>query len=243
MTLSMKNAPGFLMHCWHAMGLAFWRVIFKGFNRVNVHGEEHIPKKGETGVMLLYNHISAIDPFLVGVTAMPFFSPIWWRAPAKEELFNIPIVRGIIASWGAFPISRGKRDLKAIQKMVELLQCSVVLIAPEGTRSTTGALQKGKAGVGKIIYDAHPKKVIPVRVRGVDQVLPKGSIFPRIGKKTTITFGAPIDMTNYYTLPESAATSQQMVDVVMDAIGKLWEALHESPSLAAAPCALPNHLA
>ncbi len=188
---------------------------------MTVYGAEHIPKKGEAGVMLLYNHISAIDPFLVGVTAMPFFSPVWWRAPAKEELFNFPIVRNIIASWGAFPVRRGRRDLKSIQKMVDLLAHSIVLIAPEGTRSTTGLLQKGKAGVGKIVYDAHPRKVIPVRVRGVDQVLPKGAIIPRIFKRTEIVFGSPIEMADYYALAESKETSQKIVDRVMEAIGKL----------------------
>ena len=215
------SGPGFFTHYWHAIGLAFWWLIFKGLNRVQVIGAENIPRKGEPGAMLLYNHISAIDPFLVGVTAMPFFSPIWWRAPAKEELFNVPIVRNIIASWGAFPVRRGKRDLKSIQKMVDLLASSVVLIAPEGTRSTTGLLQKGKAGVGKIIYDARPRKIIPVRVRGVDQVLPKGSILPRIGKTTTIIFGAPLDMSDYYALPQSIVVSQKIIDRVMDAIERL----------------------
>ena len=217
----MTNRPGFLINLWHAVGLSFWWIVFKGLNRVKVFGSEHIPRKGEQGVMLLYNHISAIDPFLVGVTAMPFFSPIWWRAPAKEELFDFPIVRNIIASWGAFPVSRGKRDLKAITKMTALLQNSVVLIAPEGTRSTTGQLQKGKSGVGKIIYDARPKHIIPVRMRGVENILPKGSIFPRIGKTTEITFGAPMDMRSFYALPESIETSRKIVDAVMEAIGGL----------------------
>ncbi len=171
--------------------------------------------------MLLYNHISAIDPFLVGITAMPFFSKVWWRAPAKEELFAFPIVRNIIASWGAFPVSRGKRDLQAITKMTQLLQSSVVLIAPEGTRSTTGELLKGKSGVGKIIYDARPKHIIPVRMRGVERILPKGSILPRIGKTTEITFGAPMNMDAFYMLPESIETSRKIVDAVMEAIGKL----------------------
>jgi len=217
----MNHSPGFLINCWHAIGLSFWAIIFKGLNRVRVIGTENIPRKGEPGVMLLYNHISAIDPFLVSVAAMPFFSPIWWRAPAKEELFDYPIVRNIIASWGAFPVSRGKRDLKAITKMTQLLQDSVVLIAPEGTRATTGQLQKGKSGVGKIIYDARPKNIIPVRVRGVEHVLPKGSIFPRIGKTTEITFGAPMDMSQFYALPESIETSRKIVDAVMEAIGRL----------------------
>ncbi|MEK7286690.1 MAG: lysophospholipid acyltransferase family protein [Nitrospirota bacterium] len=215
------NGPGLITHCWHAIGLSFWWTIFKVFNRVEVFGAENIPKKGEPGVMLLYNHISAIDPFLVAVTAMPFFSPIWWRAPAKAELFDVPIVRNIIASWGAFPVHRGKGDLKAIEKMAKLLQSSVVLIAPEGTRSTTGELLKGKSGVGKIIYDGRPNKVIPVRVRGVDLVLPKGAIMPRVGKKTQIHFGEPMLMDSFYALPESLETSRKIVDAVMEALGKL----------------------
>jgi 1-acyl-sn-glycerol-3-phosphate acyltransferase len=217
----MNNAPSFFINCWHAIGLSFWVLIFKGLNRVKIIGAENIPRKGEPGVMLLYNHISAIDPFLVGVTAMPYFSPIWWRAPAKKELFDYPIVRNIIASWGAFPVDRGKRDLKAITKMTELLQSSVVLIAPEGTRSTTGQLQKGKSGVGKIIYDARPKNIIPIRMRGVEDILPKGSILPRMGKTTEITFGTPMDMRHFYALPESIETSRKIVDAVMEAIGRL----------------------
>lgn len=217
----MQYGPGFFLNLWHLLGLSFWHFIFKWLNRVDVFGEENIPRRGEEGVMLLYNHISAIDPFLVGATAMPFFSPVWWRAPAKEELFNIPVIRNIIASWGAFPVRRGKRDLEAIQKMVDLLSHSVVVIAPEGKRSPDGALQRGRAGVGKILYDARPRKVIPVRVRGVDAVLPIGKVFPRIGRKVTITYGAPLDLSPYYLLPDGVETSQRIADTVMQEIAKL----------------------
>ncbi|MBI3805548.1 MAG: 1-acyl-sn-glycerol-3-phosphate acyltransferase [Nitrospirae bacterium] len=217
----MKRGPGFILNVWHLLGLGFWHFIFKWLNRVEVVGGEHIPKRGEEGVMLLYNHISAVDPFLVGATAMPFFSPVWWRAPAKEELFNIPIIRGILASWGAFPVRRGKRDLESIRKMVEMLSHSVVVIAPEGKRSDDGQLQRGRAGVGKILHEARPQKVIPVRMRGVETILPRGTILPRLGRRTTITYGPPIDLTHYYNLPDSVETSQQIVDFVMQEIAKL----------------------
>lgn len=217
----MQYGPGFLLNLWHLLGLSFWHFIFKWVNRVDVFGDENIPKRGEEGVMLLYNHISAIDPFLVGATSMPFFSPVWWRAPAKEELFDIPIVRNILASWGAFPVRRGKRDLESIRKMVEMLSHSVVVIAPEGKRSFDGPLQRGRAGVGKILYDARPRKVIPVRVRGVDRILPVGKIFPRIGKKVTIIYGPPIDLSLYYSYPDSVETSQQIVDIIMHEIARL----------------------
>lgn len=217
----MQYGPGFFLNLWHLLGLSFWHFVFKWINRVEVFGEENIPKRGEEGVMLLYNHISAIDPFLVGATSMPFFSPVWWRAPGKEELFDIPIVRTILSSWGAFPVRRGKRDLVAMQKMAKMLSHSVVVIAPEGRRSSDGALQPGRAGVGKILYDARPRKVIPVRVRGVDQILPVGKILPRFGKKTTITYGPPIDLSPYYSLPDTVETSQRIVDTIMEEIAKL----------------------
>jgi len=217
----MRHGPGFFLNLWHLLGLSFWHFIFKWINRVEVIGQENIPKRGEEGVVLLYNHISAIDPFLVGATSMPFFSPVWWRAPAKEALFDIPIVRNILASWGAFPVRRGKRDLESIQKMVEMLAHSVVVIAPEGRRSSGGPLQRGRAGVGKILYDARPRKVIPVRVRGVDQILPIGKVLPRFGKKVTITYGSPIDLSPYYSLSDSVETSQKIVDIIMQEIAKL----------------------
>ena len=216
-----KQGPGLWVNIWHAIGLSFWYLIIKGLNRVEVRGEAYIPKRGETGVMLVYNHISAIDPFVIAVTSMPFFSKVWWRAPAKEELFDIPIVRNIILTWGGFPVKRGKHDFRAIDKMATMLQNSVVVIAPEGTRSTDGTLRRGKAGVGKIIYDARPRKVIPVKVQGVEAILPKGRIFPRAGRKAMITYGAPIDLSRYYRLSESVETSQQIVDAVMEEISKL----------------------
>lgn len=217
----MRSGPAPWVNLWHAVGLSFWRFIFKGLNRVEVVGAEYIPNRDERGVMLLYSHASAIDPFLVAATAMPFFSPVWWRAPAKEELFHIPIVRGILETWGGFPVQRGKRDLKSIEKMVAMLRDSVVVIAPEGTRSTDGKLLPGKAGVGKIIYDARPRKIIPVRLRGVDEILPKGRILPRAGRKATVAYGPPLDLSSHYLLPDSVETSRKIVGAVMEAISRL----------------------
>lgn len=216
-----KQGPGFFVNIWHAIGLSFWYLIVKGLNRIEVEGAEYIPKRGESGVMLVYNHVSAIDPFVVAVTSMPFFSPVWWRAPAKEELFDLPVVRSVVATWGGFPVKRGKRDFDAMEKMVAMLRNSVVVIAPEGTRSTDGSLRQGKSGVGKIIYDARPRKVIPVRIRGADVVLPKGRVFPRFGETMTIVYAPPVDLDRYYRLPDSVETSQRIVDAVMAEISKL----------------------
>jgi len=215
------SGPGFLINLWHAVGLLFWVVLLRVLNRVRVRNPEHIPERGEHGVLICSNHLSALDPFVIAATAMPFFSPVWWRAPAKEELFRRPLVRAIIGAWGGFPVRRGKRDFTAIEAMARLLPTGVIVIFPEGKRSTDGRLQPGKAGVGKIIHDAKPAKVVPVLIEGSDRLLPKGCILPRLFQTVTIAYGPPIDFSSFASVQNSVEASRRIVDAVMEAIARL----------------------
>jgi 1-acyl-sn-glycerol-3-phosphate acyltransferase len=213
--------PGFITNIWHALGLLFWVVFLRGFNRIEVRNPENRPGRTEFGVLICGNHISAVDPFVVAASAMPFFSPVWWRAPAKEELFRIPVLRSMLRTWGAFPVRRGKGDREVMESMVRLLRTSVIVIFPEGTRSPDGRLQPGRAGVGKIIYDARPAKVIPVSIRGSDRLLPRGRVVPRLFRTMTIAYGLPLDLSQYYAREDSVEVSQAIVDEVMRAIDRL----------------------
>lgn len=214
--------PGLLTNLWHAVGLYFWVIIFHYLNEVRVIGEENRPQPGESNILIASNHISAIDPFAIAATSMPFFSGVWWRAPAKAELFSMPVVKRILATWGAIPVRRGQRDMEAIQRMVDLLPHSVMVAFPEGRRSTDGQLQPGRAGLGKIIYDARPK-VIPVYLEGTDIILPKGKTLPLLYKTITLCYGKPLDLVKFYERPASPELSQQIADEVMRAIAQLRE--------------------
>lgn len=217
----LPKKPSFITNCWHAIALAGFKFLFKVLNRVVVLGEENMPHPNERSVMILVNHISAIDPFLIVVTSMPWFSSVPWRAPAKEELFRIPLIKSLLATWGAFPVRRGKSDREAIRKMVELLNESVVLIFPEGTRSKDGKLLKGRPGVGKIIWDARPGRLLPVVVEGTEKLLPHGRIFPAIGKTTRIYYGKPLDLSRYYDQEPTVELTQRMTDDVMARIAEM----------------------
>ena len=67
-----------------------------------------------------------------------------------------------------------------------------MLIYPEGTRSTTGALLPFKLGVGLLAAELHVP-VVPVAVFGGPAVLPKGSFLPRPGP-LRVRFGAPMQV-------------------------------------------------
>jgi len=218
----MKRAgPGFWVNLLHFVVLSLLDLFFRVLNRVEVLGRENIPSRGERGVLFLSNHISALDPLLFGITAMPRFSPVWWRAAAKEELFTTPFSRGIMYLIGAFPVRRHRRDVQSMGRMVEVLKTDMLIVYPEGTWSTTGRLLPGRSGVGKVIYDARPAKILPVAVKGTDEILPRDAWIPRIGRRAKIIYGSPMDLSRFYDQPDTVQTSHHIVDAVMVEIGRL----------------------
>jgi 1-acyl-sn-glycerol-3-phosphate acyltransferase len=217
-----SSPPRWYHQIWHLIGLLVWDLLFRVLNRVTVLGREHIPPRGATSILICANHISLIDPFLIGSVAMPRFSSVWWRAPAKEELFVRPIMRGLLNTWGAFPVKRGQRDFASMERMMRLLDTSVIVIFPEGKMSRTGQLLPGRPGVGRIIHTAKPT-VIPVAMVGTDQIVTRDHPLPRVGRHAIIAFGPPIKLDEFYGQPDTLELSQQIVDTVMASIGKLYE--------------------
>ncbi len=223
-TIKPPAGPTWLHGIWHLFGLLLWDLLFRVLSRVTVIGREHIPPRGATNVLICANHISALDPFLIGSVAMPRFSPVWWRAPAKEELFAHPIMRALLDSWGAFPVRRGQRDFASMERMMRLLDTSVIVIFPEGKWSRTGQLLPGRPGVGRIIHTAKPT-VIPVAIVGTDRIVPRDSTLPRLGRRATIIFGPPLKLESFYDQPDTLELSQQIADEVMKAIGDLYRTI------------------
>lgn len=222
----MKRAgPGLSINLIHFTALCLLDLLFRVFNRIEVFGREHIPSRGERGVLILSNHISALDPFLIGITAMPRFSSVWWRAAAKEELFTGWFSRAVMYIIGAFPVRRGRRDLESMGRMVAALKTDVLVVFPEGTWSTTGRILPGRSGVGKVIYDARPATILPVAVKGTDKILPRDAWIPRIGRRAKIVYGPPVDLRRFYDHPDSVETAHRIVDAVMAEIGRLHASL------------------
>jgi 1-acyl-sn-glycerol-3-phosphate acyltransferase len=214
-----------MINLWHFMLLCLLDLLFRVLNRVEVYGQGHIPKRGERGILIVCNHISALDPLLIGATAMPRFSPVWWRAAAKEELFHSAISRWIVRSIGAFLVKRGRHDEASMARMIESLKTDVLVVFPEGTWSKNGKLLPGRVGVGKVIYDARPAKIIPAAVKGTDQVLPRNSFVPRVGHTVRIYYAAPMDLTRFYQQDNTIETARDIVDAIMEEIGRLNESL------------------
>ncbi len=119
----------------------FLRWLFWLTTRVDIRGLENVPQKG--GLIIAISHSSFLDPALLAAfTPRPDVVPM-----TKAEAFNIPILGFLLRLYGAFPVRRGQADVSAFKMALTILNSqAVMIIAPEGHRSETGVLQKGREG-------------------------------------------------------------------------------------------------
>src|SRR5215204_6859418 len=159
-------------------------VLFRMLNRVKAEGLENIPDVHEN-VLYCLNHNSIIDNFAFeSFVYMPkvFFQPEYMpvNLADRKNFFGDPKSRRlkdrVLALLGkhffthlrAYPVDRTRGNLDQVDKWAELLRQNIVVVFPEGTRSRTGEIGTGKAGVGKLIHSSRPM-VIPVRMWGMER--------------------------------------------------------------------------
>jgi 1-acyl-sn-glycerol-3-phosphate acyltransferase len=145
------------------ISVAVIRVAARVLLRVQVTGLERMPASGP--VILVINHVNLVEPLLLYVLL-----PRQVTALAKAELWGNLISRLVAQSWGSIPIRRGELDLDAIRGALQVVQQGGVLgLAPEGTRSRHGRLQRGRPGVALLALRAPDTLILPVAVYGQEQ--------------------------------------------------------------------------
>lgn len=126
--------------------LARWRIDVEGF--------EHVPRSG--GVVLTWNHTGHMD---FAVTALPLLDRTgrWARLLALRELWQSPLLGWAPRIGHAVPVERSSAAgrVDALDAAVDALQDGhLVMVAPEGTISTTFDLQPFRTGAVRMARDA-----------------------------------------------------------------------------------------
>ncbi len=120
-------------------------------------------------VLVAANHISGLDPPLVG-SCVPFET--WFLA--KVELFKNPALGALIHRFNGIPIRRGTADFETLDRAVEeLRKTHNVLMFPEGTRHKPGTLGDPRWGFGYVALAAG-RPIVPLFVRGTRDGRPRG---------------------------------------------------------------------
>jgi len=197
----------------------FWLVFFV-FNRTVVIGRRNVSEERNT--LLLSNHQSMLDSFLVGLAA--FYPQSWlkphlipWNPAAAENFYKNPLLAWLADNWKCIWVREGRRDLHALHRMIQVLPRGVMTLFPEGTRSRDGAVGPGRPGTGLLILATRPR-VIPVAIDGMRAVLPIGRYLPRIFKRIYVFYGPPVDYAEFLAMPRTRETAEALIDRVMAAI-------------------------
>ena len=143
------------------------RVLMRLLARVDVYGMEKLPASG--GYIVVANHLGRMDiPLVYGLLDRDDVILL-----VAEKYRKYAIVRWLVKKVDALWLERFSADFSALRNtLVRLKAGGVLVIAPEGTRSPTGALLPGKPGASYLAAKSG-LPLLPVGVTGTEDELVK----------------------------------------------------------------------
>jgi 1-acyl-sn-glycerol-3-phosphate acyltransferase len=199
--------------------------------RVVARGLEHLGDGREVFVVMS-NHQSHYDvPVLFRALPIPL------RMVAKQELFHVPVWGRAMRDAGFIAIDRRDRR-RAIESLAEAERAMreggvSIWIAPEGTRSRTGALGPFKSGGFHLAIDAG-LRILPVTIVGTFDLLRAGTAALRKGAEVRVVVHPPIDPAPY-GLARRAELAADVRAAIASALPAAGEAAGEAPGGEARP--------
>lgn len=187
------------------LALVFAKILF----RLEASGRNNIPGTG--GFILASNHVSFLDPVLIGVASSRRLSYM-----TRHDLFSVPVFGWILRVVQAFPLRRDSNDISSVKEAIRRLRrAGGLLIFPEGRRSLDGTIQKSKSGIGFLAARSRVP-VIPVFISGTQRALGRNARFIRPAK-VRIYFAEPI----YYDSPASKDNYENFTERIIQEINLL----------------------
>jgi 1-acyl-sn-glycerol-3-phosphate acyltransferase len=175
--------------------LMSWVLLHVLF-RTKVTGKQHIPKEGP--FVVVANHESFLDPFVVGTTLMKrqatFLAAPW--------LYSTPVAGWFVRAMGAIPAYGEGNEVASLRESIRILQRGgTVALFPQG-----GIDRGGISGGAVFIAVKAPAPILPMRVTGAGKALPLKRWWPSLFTKITVDVGVPISASELR--PPGASTSE-----------------------------------
>ena len=201
-------------------------IIMKVLNRTDVRDKRHL-QMAELPFLFVCNHVTMLDDAFIGplvFTPRAFWNIrfIPYHTPEKKNFFRGPFFSFIMWASKCIPFTRGTGVFQpGMEKVIRILRRKCVIhIYPEGTRTRTGEIGKGKIGVGRVVRESGVK-VIPCYHKGLDKVLPIGHKIPKINKHIIIQVGEALRFDEFMAMPNTPKTWQMISDRIIEAIKTL----------------------
>ena len=146
------------------------RVLMRLTTTVQVSGIQNLPREG--GYIVVANHLGRMD--------IPLVYYLLDRDDVillvAEKYRKYGIVRWLVVKLDALWLDRFSADIQALRRTLSRLKTGdVLVIAPEGTRSPTGALIEGKPGASYLAAKSGVP-ILPVAAIGTEDASVKDKL-------------------------------------------------------------------
>jgi 1-acyl-sn-glycerol-3-phosphate acyltransferase len=209
--------PDMLVYGLRSLVALIIRALLRVYCRFEIVGEEHL--RSNRSFVLVANHSSHLDTVCL-LSALPLRRLHRAFPAAAADYFFKSVSRTWIATVvaNALPFARQSHVRQSLTICTELLANAgnVLIIFPEGTRSTDGTLQEFKPGIGALLA-GRDIPVLPCYLEGASRAWPKGRRLPR-PRKVRLIIGAP---RNYVLLPPEKSTSAAIAAELHEAVKEL----------------------
>lgn len=189
-----------------------WSVVspaLYSYFQGRVYGAESVPNDGK--LIVVSNHASVFDPLLLSCAVR---RPVAFMA--KEELFQIPVLKHGIKLYGAYPVKRGASDRAALKAAINSLdQGWATGVFLQGTRSADSKITDPKLGAALIAAMSNTP-ILPVSLWGTERILQKGSIPQPV----------PITIRIGQIIPAPESTKRECLETVTQECANVINELH-----------------
>jgi 1-acyl-sn-glycerol-3-phosphate acyltransferase len=184
--------PDMLVYGLRSIVALIIRGLLRIYNRFEIIRHENL--RTNRSLVIVANHCSHLDTLCL-LAALPLRKLHRAFPAAASDYFFQSVPRLWIAAVivNALPFARQMRVRQSLSRCEQLLTSpgTILIIFPEGTRSTTGELREFKSGIGALVA-GRDIPVVPCFIDGSFRAWPKGRRLPR-PRKLRLIVGAPLN--------------------------------------------------
>lgn len=202
---SFPREPRMLSYAIRTVTALLLRGWMRTYHRMRVQGRNNLPDTGS--YILVCNHTSHLDTLCL-LCSVPLRQIHQTFPAAAADYFFSSLPRSAVSAIliNALPFDRNVKGAESLTVCSELLknEGNVLIIFPEGTRTTTGEMARFRSGIGRLVVGTD-LPVIPCHLAGGVDAWPKGKAFPR-PRRLRLRFGTPLTYSHLDKTTESVKT-------------------------------------
>lgn len=214
--------PDMLVYAARTVLNAIARAWLKVYHRYRVIGREKLASMSGPFV-LVANHGSHLDAICL-LSALPLRKiHKTFPAAARDYFFTtLPKSAFFAIAVNAMPFDRKENPRDSLAVCADLLRTPehVLILFPEGTRTTSGEIGEFKVGIG-FLTAGTPVPIVPCYLEGAYRAWPKGAWIPR-PRRLRLVVGEPRTFADLESTKESA---QRIASTLRDDVVDLERSL------------------